>query len=414
MVLPSVLFILTLFLEIVFTAFLAALSALSQDDIDALDEKTKAAGDKYAYYFCAAVFYVLLSNISFVGTVSYHMFNAGDHSLLIKLSVIVVCYILAELIFGFSLPYLHGSRFHLKDAAALSGLCRILMLPIYPLCAVSVILAGFAGRIFGLKKDDQEDNVTEDEILAIVNEGQESGAIEESEAKMINNIFELSDTEAIQIATPRSRIAAFDDSVKLKDALKDILNSSYSRYPVYHEDMDHITGILHIKDAVRLLETNPKRNPCLYEIKDSLLEPEFVPETKNIDDLFRDMQSSNTQMVIVTDEYGQTSGIIAMEDILEEIVGSIRDEYDREQELYTGDGESFETDGFTKLQDLSEELDIDFGETEFETINGFLTDRLGHIPSEGESFETVVGDYSFSIGGVSDKVIKTVMVKKNP
>ena len=85
-------------------------------------------------------------------------------------------------------------------------------------------------------------------------------------------------------------------------------------------------------DAVRLLETNPKRNPCLYEIKDSLLEPEFVPETKNIDDLFRDMQSSNTQMVIVTDEYGQTSGIIAMEDILEEIVGSIRDEYDREQD----------------------------------------------------------------------------------
>ena len=124
------------------------------------------------------------------------------------------------------------------------------------------------------------------------------------------------------------------------------------------------------------------------------------------------MQSSNIQMVIVTDEYGQTSGLIAMEDILEEIVGSIRDEYDKESEMITSAGESYEIDGLTRLDDLTEKFGIDFGESDFETINGFITDRMGHIPEDGEDFETDIDGYHFKVLKTGEKMIRLLDVSK--
>ena len=190
--------------------------------------------------------------------------------------------------------------------------------------------SGILDRIFKRRKQTEE--AAEQEIIAIVNEGQENGTIDPEEAEMIANIFELSDKEAGDIMTNRGHIVAFDDETKLKDAVKEILNNNYSRYPVYHEDLDHIIGILHLKDAVRIRDESPKLNPSLAEIRSSLREAVFVPETKTVNALFKQMQSTNTQVVIVVDEYGQTSGLIAMEDILEEIVGNIRDEYDDEND----------------------------------------------------------------------------------
>ena len=231
---------------------------------------------------------------------------------------------------------------------------------------------------------------------------------------MIANIFELSDKEAGDIMTHRNHIVAFEDTIKIKDALKEIINNNFSRYPVYHEDLDHIIGILHLKDAIRMREETPKLNPSLEELKDELREAVFVPETKTINSLFKQMQSSNTQMVIVVDEYGQTSGLVAMEDILEEIVGNIQDEYDKDDDRIVEDdkGDSYLIEGLTKLEDLSERLGIDFGDTEFETINGYLISLMEHIPEEGDHFETDIGGYHFKVEDVEDKVIRSISVSR--
>lgn len=268
-------------------------------------------------------------------------------------------------------------------------------------------------RLFKKKKELDEDG-TEREIIAIVNEGQENGTIEPEEAEMIANIFELSDKEAGDIMTNRNHIMAFDDETKLKDALKEIINNNFSRYPVYHEDLDHIIGILHLKDAIRMREESPKLNPTLAELSDELREAVFVPETKTVNSLFKQMQSTNTQMVIVVDEYGQTSGLVAMEDILEEIVGNIQDEYDDDNDRIVEDdkGDNYLIEGLTKLEDLSERLGIDFGDTEFETINGYLISLMEHIPEEGDHFETDIGGYHFKVEDVEDKMIKSISVNR--
>ncbi len=268
-------------------------------------------------------------------------------------------------------------------------------------------------RLFNKKKELDEDG-TEREIIAIVNEGQENGTIEPEEAEMIANIFELSDKEAVDIMTHRNHIKAFDDETKLKDALKEIINNNFSRYPVFHEDLDHITGILHLKDAIRLREEAPKLNPTLAELSDELREAVFVPETKTVNSLFKQMQSTNTQMVIVVDEYGQTSGLVAMEDILEEIVGNIQDEYDDDNDRIVKDdkGENYLIEGLTKLEDLSERLGIDFGDTEFETINGYLISLMERIPEKGDHFETDIGGYHFKVEDVEDKMIKSISVSR--
>ena len=267
--------------------------------------------------------------------------------------------------------------------------------------------------IFGRKK--KENGEAEQEILDIVSEGRQSGEIEASEAKMISNIFELSDKEAGDIMTNRGNIAAFSDEEKLKDVLKEILNSSYSRYPVYHEDLDHIVGILHLKDVVRISFTMPKQNPVLAETEGLIREAVCVPETKNVQSLFKEMQSSNTQMVIVVDEYGQTSGLVAMEDILEEIVGNIRDEYDDDEEMIVDNvgEEDYRIDGLTKLEDLSEKFGIRFEESEFETINGYLTAAMGHVPEAGETYEIVIDGWRFSIEEVEGMVIREVRLKRD-
>lgn len=272
---------------------------------------------------------------------------------------------------------------------------------------------GLLSRLF--RKRSRGEEAAEQEITAILNEGQENGTIEPEEAEMIANIFELSDKEAGDIMTHRSEIVAFDDRTKLKDALKEIINNNFSRYPVYHEDLDHITGILHLKDAVRIKEEAPKQNPSLEEIASSLREAVFVPETRTVNELFKQMQSGNTQMVIIVDEYGQTSGLLAMEDILEEIVGNIRDEYDEEDDGIVEDdgGEGYLIEGLSKLEDLSDRLGIDFGETEFETINGYLINLMEKIPEEGEHFETDIGGYHFRVEDVEDNVIASISVTRN-
>lgn len=296
---------------------------------------------------------------------------------------------------------------------------------INPVYFVTKLLSPFTGlvtvtvkgilRVFGTGSDEGEGDVTEEEIIHMVHEGHEQGVIQASEAKMISNIFELGDKEAQNIMTHRNHVVAIDADMLLKDAVAFMLEGTNSRYPVYEENIDHIVGILHLKDAMRFHDSGEKQNVPLKELEGLLREPYFIPQTKNVDELFREMQAQKLQMVIVVDEYGQTDGLVAMEDILEEIVGNIMDEYDVESEHIEEKGnDEYVIEGMTPLEELEERFGISFAEEDFETLNGFLISRMDRIPEPDEQFDVDYSGYHFKVLTVENKVIQSVLVTKLP
>ena len=172
-------------------------------------------------------------------------------------------------------------------------------------------------------------------------------------------------------------------------------------------------GILHLKDAIRFHGSGDKQEISLRELEGLLREPHFVPQTKNIDELFHEMQAEKLQMVIVVDEYGQTDGLVAMEDILEEIVGNIMDEYDVESEYIEEKGnDEYVIEGKTPLEELEERFDISFAEEEFDTLNGFLISKMDKIPEPDEQFDMDYKGYNFKLLSVEGKMIQSVLVTK--
>jgi putative hemolysin len=210
----------------------------------------------------------------------------------------------------------------------------------------------------------------------------------------------------------RKNINAIEKHTVLREALNTMLNENTSRFPVYDENIDNITGVLHLRDVMRAYLDGELQERAIDCIDGLIREADFVPESKNIATLFQSMQKAKTQMVIVVDEYGQTAGLIAMEDILEEIVGNILDEYD-EEEAYiaeTADRNQFLIDGMTPLAELEERFGISFAEEEYETLNGFLIARMDKIPAEDEQFDIDVDGCNFKIETVENRMVKHVLV----
>ena len=254
-----------------------------------------------------------------------------------------------------------------------------------------------------LKNASLHDDVTEEEIISMVNEGHEQGVLLASEAAMINNIFEFGDKQAKDIMTHRKNLIALDGEMSYHDAILTINENNKSRYPVYQEDIDHIIGVLHIKDAMAFAQKNEVFRTSIKDIPGLIRDVDFVPETLNIHTLFKRMQSQKSHLVIVVDEYGQTSGIVAMEDILEEIVGNIEDEHDEEEQLIrkNPDG-SFTMSGYADLSDVAETLNISVTDDDFDTLNGFLVFLLEKIPNDGETAKLSAYGYDFFIKRVSE------------
>lgn len=329
------------------------------------------------------------------------------------LSFVAMIYIL--LTFGVLIPRKMASRKPEKWAYACIDPIFWITRLLSPLTGLVNLTAKGILFLFGVRNNVDENDVTEEEIINMVQEGHEQGVIQASEAEMISNIFEYGDKEAQDIMTHRGSIVAIDGETKLKDAIASMLGGKNSRYPVYEENIDHIIGILHLKDAMRFHISDDKLDVPIAKLDGLLREPYFVPQTKNIDELFKEMQSQKLQMVIVVDEYGQTDGLIAMEDILEEIVGNIMDEYDEDQEYIKNRGKGeYVMEGKTPLKEVEELLDITFDEEEFETLNGFLISRLDRIPEPDEQFDVDYKGYNFKILSVVKKMIGSVLVKKLP
>ncbi len=265
------------------------------------------------------------------------------------------------------------------------------------------------GKWFRSDSDDEkQEEKMEEEIIQMVSEGHEQGAIDAQEAKMISNIMEFDDKVASEVMTHRKNIAAFEVEMPLREIAIRMADDQYSRYPVYEKDVDNIVGILHIKDVLKSLLACPEGKP----VREVMRRPYYVPETQNISRLFREMKNKSVHLAIVIDEYGQTAGVISMEDILEEIVGNILDEYDVDEQFIQELGDdTYLMKGLTELSEVEELLKIEFDD-DFDTLNGFLISRLEHIPSEDEKASVSYRGYYFQVIGVADNTIQ--MVKVSP
>ncbi|XCP83659.1 hemolysin family protein [Roseburia hominis] len=266
-------------------------------------------------------------------------------------------------------------------------------------------------RVFS---DNEDKERIAEEIIDKVEEGYQKGVLAKREMKMICNIFGYMDEDAKDIMTHRKNVVALDGTSTLSEALNFILEENHSRLPVYEGDIDNIIGRIHLRDAMKCYFNESLRNVPIKELKEFLRPVSFVPETRSIDKLFQQMQHNRSHMAVVIDEYGQTAGIVTMEDIIEEIVGNIQDEYDEEEELIVrqSDG-TYLVDGMTQLEDLEELLDVNFEEEDYDTLNGYLVDRLDRIPSEDEKCTVQFEDYVFQVLSVDNNTIRKVRIIRN-
>ena len=266
------------------------------------------------------------------------------------------------------------------------------------------------------KKAEQENNITEEGIRQMVDAGGDMGSIDETEK--INNIFDLSNISVGEIATHRTDIVAIPLDATLEDITNVITEEKYSRIVVYDESIDNIVGVFHVKDMVKYILGDAKRmEEDYFHIEDILMTPYFVPFSKKTDELFQEMQKEKVHMAIVIDEYGGTAGIVTMEDVIEEIVGNIFDEYDVEEEedICPIGEDDYRINGTTDLGDVEELLGIAFEDDEdYDTLGGYLIGRLGRIPDEEEKPEISVSGWLFQVESIEEKRIEKVRTIRAP
>ncbi|MBR3377026.1 MAG: HlyC/CorC family transporter [Mogibacterium sp.] len=265
-------------------------------------------------------------------------------------------------------------------------------------------------RIMGKDTNVDDSYFSEDKVMSMLDRGQESGEIKEEGRKMIDSIFEFDDLLAYEIMTPRTDVFMIDLEDDRSEYFEELMELTHSRIPVYKGDPDNVVGILHIKDY---LYNATKKGFDNVDIKKLLRPAYFVPETKNIDALFRELQKEKQHLAILIDEYGGISGIVSVEDIIEQIVGDIDDEFDEEDRIIEKvDDTTFIVDGNVYLDDLEEETDIELESESSETVGGFLIDLMGEIPRQNVKYAPVdYEDYRFTIMSVKDRRIEKLKIE---
>ena len=268
--------------------------------------------------------------------------------------------------------------------------------------AVTLIL-----KICRQRTDVTSVEYSEDDVVSMLEAGQESGELKEEGKKMITSIFAFDDMLAYEVMTPRTDVFSIDINAPTEEYIDELMELRYSRIPVYEDDSDNIIGILYIKDYLIKAREDGFDN---VDFRSILRKPYFVPETKNIDSLFFELQTTKQHIAILIDEYGGFSGIVTMEDIIEEVMGDIDDEYDEEEpEIQKIDDVTYVIDGSMDLDDIDEELDIDLQSDNSETIGGFIIDILGEIPDEDDvGSEVEFENYRFRIDSVRDRRIEQI------
>lgn len=322
-------------------------------------------------------------------------------------AIIIITIVLSyfTLIFGELVPKRIAMKKSEMIAFASIGVINFISIVTSPFVRFLEFSTNIVSKVFGVTGNEEE-VVTEEEIRMMVDVGEEKGTIELNEKEMINNIFEFNDRTVSEIMTPRNEIFALDSNLAMSEAILEIAEDyKYSRIPVYQDNMDQIIGILYIKDM--LLEQKNKNTKIKNLVKDAY----FVPETKKVNELFSEMRKNKKQIAVIIDEYGGTAGLITMEDILEEIVGDIFDEFDEfENEYEKIDDNTYMLDGGIPIYECRKILDINIPEGDYETLSGYLIEVLGRIPGEKEKPVLEIEDVVYKIEKIKNKRILKVKV----
>lgn len=331
----------------------------------------------------------------------------------IAMFIIVLVLSFFMLAFGMFFPKriatLHSERIALAAARPVRAFSVILKPFVWLLSVLVTILL----KIFRQKTDVSDGEYSEDDVVSMLEAGQEKGELKEEGKKMITSIFEFDDLLAYEVMTPRTEVFSIDINAPTEEYIDELMELRYSRIPVYEDDSDNIIGILHIKDYLIKAREEGFDN---VDFRSILRKPYFVPETKNIDSLFVELQTEKQHIAILIDEYGGFSGIVTMEDIIEEIVGDIDDEYDEEEtEFQKISDDTYVIDGSMDLDDLDEELGVDLESENSETLGGFIIDILGEIPDENDvGNEIIFENYVFKIDSIKDRRIEKITMKILP
>jgi putative hemolysin len=296
-----------------------------------------------------------------------------------------------------------------KIALAVARPIRILFKIVSPAVRMLAFMTNFIAKLLGGSNDFDNSQITEEEIRMMINVGEEKGIFQETETNMINSIFEFDNTAAKEVMTPRTHIIAVNIDATVDEILEIVVEENFSRIPVYENSIDNVIGLLYVKDLFALIR---KSTEWEISLKDLIRPAYFVPEYKKIDELFKEMQKSKTHIAIVIDEYGGTAGLITIEDLLEEIVGNIFDEYDDVVLEYEQiDEDTYLVDGLLGISEINDIMRLDLPEEEFDTISGMILSLSGKMPEVGEEVE--YEDVSFRIEEVDDKRISKIKIQKN-
>lgn len=327
-----------------------------------------------------------------------------------KISIIIITLILSyfTLIFGELVPKRLAMKHYEKISFATIGIIRTISFITLPFVKFLTLSTNVVSKLFGVSGDDEE-TVTEEEIRMMVDVGEEKGTIDKEEKEMINNVFEFDDKTVSEIMIPRTEIFAVDINSSISDVIEDLSEDyRYSKIPVYDNSIDEIRGIVYIKD---ILISQKSKNT---KIKGLVKKAYFVSEAKPVNELFDELRKNKKQIAIVVDEYGGTAGLVTIEDILEEIVGEIYDEYDEVIEKYTKlDENTFVFDGSIALYEVEKLLNIKIPDGDYETLSGYLIEVLGRIPAENEKPIIETEKITYKVEKCKDKRILKVKACKN-
>jgi CBS domain containing-hemolysin-like protein len=327
----------------------------------------------------------------------------GDYATAIATGVIT----LFVLVFGEISPKTLATQYSEKISLAYAPVIQTLMYILTPVIFIVDHLAGAFLKLFKIDLSGTRQSITEAELRTFVDVSHEDGVIEKDEKEIINNLFDFGDSKAKDVMIPRIDMTLIDVESDYLDVIRIYKETKYSRFAVYSETPDNVVGILYVKDLI----TAPTGQA--FKLKNILREPFFVYEQKNTSDLFKEMQQNSVSIAIVIDEYGSSVGMITTEDLLEEIVGDIRDEYDQdeEEEFVQLSENVYRIDASYKLDDINSAIGSDFQSDDNDSIGGYITEKLDRIPKTGERFS--IDNFEFKIESATKARIDHVIMRVN-
>ena len=328
-----------------------------------------------------------------------------------NISIVVITIILSffTLVFGELVPKRLAMKYYEKISFGTIGIIRAIFILTSPFVKFLTFVTNGISKLFGVAESEEE-QVTEEEIKMMVDQGEESGNIKEEEKELINNVFEFNDITVSEIMRHRKDIFAVDINISNEELMEELSKEEfrYSRIPVYDETIDEVKGILYVKDVLKNIN---KKN---FKVKNLVKEAYFVSQNRLINEVFKELQRNKTQIAIIVDEYGGTAGLITMEDILEELVGDIYDEYDKvEKEYEQIDDNTYLLSGSLPIYDVNKLLNAEIPEGDYDTLSGYLQEEMGRIPKDEENPIIETDKVTYKIEEYEDKRIIKVKACKN-